>query len=1159
MQRKLLKRKSWSDDGGVSEIIGNILILMMTVVLFSGIMVFVNQIPMPEMTVKADFTAGVTFDNSGTEATVTVTHIGGATMKAVDTAILVSVDDYTYSYMLSEDPDFPYDEWAAGLAWVSGPYPSFYYSSISVTIVDEVTHNAVWISQVSGGMGQAPPSILQRYVDSNEDTPTVDPIKQDDNFTLYVRVSDINNDLASVWIETDLLSNDPVPSDNYGWTGVPRNGGWFEWAFIEVADDVRAVDGKVIVICAKDDEGLTTVVPYKLSVIVLPSDIYNIEAYDEPQEGGMPSYITKISYGQGWEFFGENTSSFTADLSDARTTFDRGETVYVRAASMYVDNLLGANELTFTYSATGIALDYLVTYKAPSTIADPFYRYAYGGNVAVYQCVFNTTHMMPGTYDVSAILMCTGVVDYTFVFTETLYILDADSPMAYYPRVWVSNDEDFTETWGYSKTTAFNATGANYLVWVAIAVQDAQVTPPSPSLGEIRIMDLTGGTELYGPPDSGDMIGAVERSETNATAYYFWIDLRLNNGDTWKLGTNSYTLQISQFSDDNEGVYTYSLPIFVRTSSSRSDFFVGTNGIYNSLGSSTNFISPDYAYYIENNNFFTMRTLYSKENAPSTAPLYYENAMAVGDLDNDGDMDLLVGSNMDNSGSYPNSGEIVYFENTMNTFGVWQSASYITRPVGDTTTTKIKWIDTGDINGDGFTDFAYVTTENKVWVFNNTYAATGKQFPVTISATNDGVRKVALEDMNADGCDDLILLNMGRIQVYDLQEWDTTPLAKIPVIDTYASNIEDFDVADVNGDGMLDILTADPTLASHDGIEGVWVNNYTTTDDPDAKFIDEAVASICIAGSVISGDVLATQDMEDDDLSLVLSENETGDPTPLGQVSFVFPIDAPLTDDTDQQLVVRAMVADDSPADEPQEVFYVWYSTDQNASTAKFTPVLVISADTFTNYTFNLPASAAGSDYLWVKFTDSSLSPGMYTEELHIDYVGVQYDRFGTYWPAVAEIPPTRYQVRPVADVYTTVRAMDYDGVGGLETVVAKDYKFAVYSGMTAVSGWTVVDTTSSMLVSTADLSQTTGRVVLEAISPTLFEVADINGDGLDDIMTSWITQGDAYEVSLLKAYLNMGETYWAINVKDVFAGMLDTSEKGSIVYIAIADVYNRA
>jgi len=48
MYSKLRKRKSWVDSSGVSEIIGNILILMITVVLFSTIMVFVNQIPMPE-------------------------------------------------------------------------------------------------------------------------------------------------------------------------------------------------------------------------------------------------------------------------------------------------------------------------------------------------------------------------------------------------------------------------------------------------------------------------------------------------------------------------------------------------------------------------------------------------------------------------------------------------------------------------------------------------------------------------------------------------------------------------------------------------------------------------------------------------------------------------------------------------------------------------------------------------------------------------------------------------------------------------------------------------------------------------------------------------------------------------------------------------------
>jgi FlaG/FlaF family flagellin (archaellin) len=56
------KRRLGSDRSGVSEVVGNILILLITVVLFSSIVAYVNQIPVPEASTKADFAATVSFE-----------------------------------------------------------------------------------------------------------------------------------------------------------------------------------------------------------------------------------------------------------------------------------------------------------------------------------------------------------------------------------------------------------------------------------------------------------------------------------------------------------------------------------------------------------------------------------------------------------------------------------------------------------------------------------------------------------------------------------------------------------------------------------------------------------------------------------------------------------------------------------------------------------------------------------------------------------------------------------------------------------------------------------------------------------------------------------------------------------------------------------------
>ncbi|HIJ18047.1 MAG TPA: type IV pilin, partial [Thermoplasmata archaeon] len=216
MKLKLLKRKSWSDESGVSEIIGNILILMITVVLFSGIMMFVNQMPVPELTTKTDFAASVEFEyetDLTLTATLTITHIGGAVMDSTEALVLVSIDEMTEGYRLSEAEDaFTLEEWSMGAEWVmsyNSASPGYSAlspaSSISVTIVDDISHNAVWTSQVSGGMGGTPPTILQRYVDSDVDTISADPVKEYDDFTLFVKVTDLDKDLESVWVDSSAI------------------------------------------------------------------------------------------------------------------------------------------------------------------------------------------------------------------------------------------------------------------------------------------------------------------------------------------------------------------------------------------------------------------------------------------------------------------------------------------------------------------------------------------------------------------------------------------------------------------------------------------------------------------------------------------------------------------------------------------------------------------------------------------------------------------------------------------------------------------------------------------------------------------------------------------------------------------------------------------
>src|SRR2546430_17645414 len=70
------------DEAGVSEVIGTILILAMTVVLFSSIIIWVSSIPVPTAQTRLDMESSMNpvYNTGGGEVGVNITspHLGGA-------------------------------------------------------------------------------------------------------------------------------------------------------------------------------------------------------------------------------------------------------------------------------------------------------------------------------------------------------------------------------------------------------------------------------------------------------------------------------------------------------------------------------------------------------------------------------------------------------------------------------------------------------------------------------------------------------------------------------------------------------------------------------------------------------------------------------------------------------------------------------------------------------------------------------------------------------------------------------------------------------------------------------------------------------------------------------------------------------------------------
>jgi len=1136
------KKKSWSNESGVSEIVGNILILMITVILFSSIMAFVQQMPIPEKLTKATFSAGITFDDNGTQADLTVTHAGGAGLKTDQTMMLVEQDSVGTGYNLTNDASLGGAAyWKTGMTWTKHLIDTTYSSVVIVTVVDMEKHAQVWTSQVTGGAGMNPPVIGQKWVDSNPLSPTPDPVLEWDNFSFYVTISDPDHDLNvnSIWINTAQLegaSPQYAKRTDYHVQGDDV----YVWDFKGIWDrklNATKLDGAVILIHAEDkanpphvSESTFVMTITRLPLNPIPiNPVYNTSD-QTGSDAGFPNWVTNRFGNLGWEIFGEQKSkgvgTGTANTSDRRTNFIKDERVFIRVASTTgsdetLNNLQGGNILAVTDSRTGMM--YTPNYTGSSNVYPPmpFYSIPYSGNAYVYECQFSTNGLPPGTFGLHITLKnapSAGKPQVTFDQLASITVNQTGNPITFIPTVTLYKMPNFTVPWG-SKSNPFIVSSADsYKLYVSVRVQNS-VYPPSPTCTEVRIIDMTGSAELYGKPPAGPMISSI-RSMADGLHYNFTIDLRMNNGAQWRSGTNTYTILITKLNDTNEGLYSLSKQVFISGAGARSDFFAGTTGLGTGNG---NFNSPEYVYYIENNNLFTRRTLWLAENTPSGTVDYTVTAMAAGDVNGDGHKDLLVGQ------AYTNS--LLLFTNTLDSFGTWQSASSIYRPDG--LTNKINAIAFGDVTGDGHDDFVYAAagSPGAVVIYNTTYGSRGWLFNPTGPRWTGTVTKLALKDMTGDGLCDLVILAGGKLYVYDLR-YSTNPAlksmesTKALFSSSTGTSTTDFDIGDVNNDSYMDFVTMDTTTAAYSGGQpGVNVNYYTLS--PGSKVLLDAtynsVGYVLSGGMKTVGTIQSTEEIGGSYIEFQENGTDGGLVSPYSSSVNVTVRSQLLSNSPDQLLKVRAMIGDSSGNPGPSEVFYVWYSIDN----AIFIPVITVNSVQWTTYQYWMPSNVMGKQ-IYIKVTDSlTTDSGQYKTYIMIDHIAIYTNLFSTYAGA------TVYSDTSI----TTVRAAAIDGpprTGApyLEIVVAKDSRWDCYQwtsglGWQNMSGQPKTDHSMYTRAGTPGAGKTT---FLNGIAPTLFRVADINSDGYTDIVVTNYTAPSGYDNSFIGYYMNLytgSSTFW--------------------------------
>ncbi|HBM17431.1 MAG TPA: hypothetical protein DD381_13975, partial [Lentisphaeria bacterium] len=199
-------------------------------------------------------------------------------------------------------------------------------------------------------------------------------------------------------------------------------------------------------------------------------------------------------------------------------------------------------------------------------------------------------------------------------------------------------------------------------------------------------------------------------------------------------------------------------------------------------------------YYLSNGNSVSLA--YTGADI-SSSDTQYSTSIALGDLNNDGFLDIAIA----NSGAQRNK---YYLSN-----GNSVSLAYTGADISSDTQSSLS-IALGDLNNDGFLDIAVANSSgqvNKYYLSNG--AVGGYAAGVNISGDTDTSASIALGDLNNDGFLDIAVANSGQVNKYYLSNRNAFALEYAGYdISADSQSSKSIALGDLNNDGFLDIAVA---------------------------------------------------------------------------------------------------------------------------------------------------------------------------------------------------------------------------------------------------------------------------------------------------------------------------------------------------------------
>ncbi len=294
------------------------------------------------------------------------------------------------------------------------------------------------------------------------------------------------------------------------------------------------------------------------------------------------------------------------------------------------------------------------------------------------------------------------------------------------------------------------------------------------------------------------------------------ISIFKNNSSSGKISSSSFGARV----DYNSGLNAEKMAIQDMDGDGKPDIVVvGDDGIQILKNTTTTGV-------IDNSSFTVV-------NIPSTCS--FCGALAVGDMDNDGKPDMVVGD-------YSTANRVMVFKNITSTGSI--SASSFATNVDFPITDYTYGLSVADIDYDGKLDIVvgYLGSNNVISILRNTSTAgtiSSNSFAAKVDfAAGDTPTTISIADIDNDGKQDVVV---GSWQGSNVSVFKNTSTPGVIDANTLASRVdfnvvgEDLSVGDIDGDGKPDLVIANPRPRGVSVLKNLSVQGVISTSSFSSK------------------------------------------------------------------------------------------------------------------------------------------------------------------------------------------------------------------------------------------------------------------------------------------------------------------------------------